>query len=87
MLDAASVVAQRRGDAFMNTFGAAMTGVVPKTTFLKPGVALPLALEIPRQLLRGKRGIDARYAQSPEAGRDRATSFRNACLIDAGIGG
>jgi len=91
LLDAASVVAQRRGDAFMNTFGAAMTGVAPKTTFLKPGVALPLALEIPRQLLRGilrkEGGVDARYARSVQAGRERATSFPNACLIDPQVDG
>lgn len=85
LLDAASVVAQRRGDAFMEIFGAAMTGVVSKSAFLKPGVAIPLALEIPRQLVRGKAGIDARYARSVEAGRDRDTSFRNACLIDAEV--
>jgi flavin-dependent dehydrogenase len=84
LLDAASAVAQRRGDVFMNAFGAAMTGVLPKTTFLKPRVALPLALEIPRQLLRGKAGVDARYAQSAAAGMERETSFPRACLIDAG---
>ena len=86
MLDAASVVAQRRGDAFMNTFGAAMTGMAPKTTFLAPKVAIPLSLEIARQLMRGQAGIDERYANSLRADPDRKTSFSNACLIDANLG-
>jgi flavin-dependent dehydrogenase len=86
MLDAASAVAQRRGDAFMQTFGAAMTGVAPKTTFLKPSVALPLALEIPRQLMRGSARMDERYARCVQADPERETSFRSACLIDPELG-
>jgi flavin-dependent dehydrogenase len=81
-LDAACVVAQRRGDAFMETFGAAMTGLAPKTTFLRPGVALPLALALARRLLSAGEPIDERYAHSLEADPQRPTSFRNACLLD-----
>jgi geranylgeranyl reductase family protein len=83
MLDAANVVAQQRGDAFMNTFGAAMTGMLPKTTFLKPSVAIPLSVEIARQLMRGQGRIDERYAKSLQADPARDTAFCNACLIDA----
>jgi flavin-dependent dehydrogenase len=87
LLDAANAVAQRRGDAFMDAFGAAMTGLAPKTSFLRPSVAGPLALEIGRQLLR-RRGLgtraatDASYALGAAADPERATAFRNACLRD-----
>jgi len=80
MLDAACVVAQRKGDAFMNEFGAAMTGVAPKTTFLKPGVALPLTAEIVRQLLISG-SPEERYPLCLDADADRPTAFRNACLL------
>jgi flavin-dependent dehydrogenase len=83
MLDAASVVAQRRGDAFMEEFGAAMTGVAPKTTFLKPSVALPLTAALIRQLLRGSGRAEERYRRCLDADPSRVTSFRNACLRDA----
>ncbi len=80
LLDAACVVAQRKGDAFMEEFGAAMTGVAPKTTFLKPRVALPLGLELMRQLATpGSR--EQRYLRCLDADGERATSFRNGCLI------
>ncbi len=82
MLDAASVVAQRRGDVFMNAFGAAMTGVAPKTTFLQPGVALPLGVEIVRQLLRRGASLEDRYSASLHSAPERPTSFLNTCLID-----
>jgi len=81
LLDAASVVAQRKGSAFMEEFGAAMTGVAPKTTFLKPSVALPLAAELVRQLLTSGTP-EERYLLSLDADPDRSTSFRNACLLD-----
>jgi len=82
-LDAACVVAQQRGDAFMETFGAAMTGLTPKTTFLRPGIALPLSLALARRLLGGRGKPDERYARSLDADPERATSFRNACLLDS----
>jgi hypothetical protein len=91
LLDAANIVAQHKGDAFMAELWAAMTGVKPKTTFLKPGVAIPMAVEVVRQIfmqkvLRGHASAEAAYAtRAVEAGR-RATSFRNGCLIDAGMG-
>jgi geranylgeranyl reductase family protein len=84
MLDAASRLAQRRGEAFMNEFGAAMTGLAPKTTFLKPSVAFPLAAELVRQLLRGSRRREERYAGCLAADPARETSFMNACLLEAG---
>jgi hypothetical protein len=83
MLDAANVVAQRRGDAFIQEFGAAMTGVAPKTTFLKPGVALPLAVELARQLIFSSGPRDERYLGALHADPQRASSFRNTCLLTA----
>ncbi|MDH3212180.1 MAG: NAD(P)/FAD-dependent oxidoreductase [Myxococcales bacterium] len=87
MLDAASVVAQRRGDAFMEEFGAAMTGVAPKTTFLKPSVALPLTAALVGQLLRGAGRTEERYRRCLDADPSRETSFRNACLKDPAFAG
>jgi menaquinone-9 beta-reductase len=86
-LDAANVVAQRQGDAFMSEFGAAMTGVKPKTTFLKPGVAISMGLEVFRQIYRQKilrpyaSEEDAYAARAVEDTR-RATAFQDSCLID-----
>lgn len=42
LLDTAAVAAQRHGTRFMDGFGAAMTGVQPKSLFLSPRMALPL---------------------------------------------
>jgi len=89
-LDAANVVAQRKGDGFMAEFGAAMTGVKPKTTFLKPGVALPLGAEalrqlISRKLFRGRTPPEAEYAARAAERSARPTTFTNGCLIDPSI--
>ncbi|MFN8626176.1 MAG: geranylgeranyl reductase family protein [Candidatus Binatia bacterium] len=89
-LDAANVVAQRKGEAFMATFGAATTGVKPKTTFLRPHMALPLGIEVLRQLLkrtllRAPVAAEAEYAARALEQSDRATAFRNGCLIDPAL--
>ena len=42
LLDTAALAAQRHGAEFMDGFGAAMTGVKPKSLFLTPRMALPL---------------------------------------------
>jgi geranylgeranyl reductase family protein len=91
-LDAANVVAQRQGDAFMSEFGAAMTGVKPKTTFVKPGVAIPLGVEVLRQIFKRKirqagTSEEQAYAAHAVEHVSRATAFGNACLIDSGVGG
>ncbi|HEX7406016.1 MAG TPA: geranylgeranyl reductase family protein [Candidatus Binatia bacterium] len=91
-LDAANVVAQRQGDAFMSEFGAAMTGVKPKTTFLKPGVAISLGVEVLRQIFKRKirqagTSEEQAYAAHAVEHVSRATAFGNACLIDSGVGG
>jgi geranylgeranyl reductase family protein len=87
LLDAANVVAQRTGDAFMVEFGAAMTGVKPKTTFLKPSVAIPVTVEIFRQIVKQKilrldpSEVEAYAARAVEDG-SRGTAFQNSCLLD-----
>jgi len=80
LLDAAGVVARRRGEAFMERFGAAMTGMAPKTAFLAPSLAGPLGLELARQLLRRRRSPEACWSEGLTADPTRATAFRNACL-------
>ncbi len=90
-LDAANVVAQRKGDAFMVEFGAAMTGVKPKTTFAKPSVALPLMAEVMRQLFlqrarRAPAGGPSAYEERGRACSRRETAFENACLRDPAVG-
>ncbi len=85
LLDAANLVAQRKGEGFMAEFGAAMTGGKPKTVFLRPSMALPLALESVRQLVRqrvlglGVAGSVA-YPHGAAAASSRETSFARACL-------
>ena len=68
----------------MTAFGAAMTGVRPKTTFLRPSVAAPMALEVARQMVAQKLmrrgGGPAAYAQRATENSSRATSFARACL-------
>jgi geranylgeranyl reductase family protein len=89
-MDAANVVAQRKGDAFMSDFGAVMTGVKPKTTFLRPGVAIPLGLEVLRQafsqkLLRPRILQQDAYATRATEETDRETSFARGCIIDQNV--
>jgi hypothetical protein len=90
-LDAANVLAQRKGDAFMAEFGAAMTGVKPKTTFLQPGVAVGLGIELLRQIftqrvLRPYGSGENTYGALAVENTSRETAFQNACLIDSSIG-
>ncbi len=90
MLDAANIVAQKKGDAFMADFGAAMTGVKSKTTFLRPGMAIPLGVEVTRQFLKQAfnpdyPSISAAYAARAREKSSRPTAFANACLIDSSI--
>jgi flavin-dependent dehydrogenase len=64
LLDTAAVAAQRHGASFMDNFGAAMTGVKPKSLFLSPRMAVPLGAALLR-LLGSRRG--AQYAAGPRA--------------------
>jgi len=50
ILDAVAVVGQRRGQPFLDFFGEAMTGVRPKSHFLKPDLAAAVTLELLRQM-------------------------------------
>lgn len=84
-LDAANVAAQRKGEAFMADFGAAMTGVKPKTTFVKPGFALPIIGELVRQMVRRKQVLYDAYAAAALEDVSRVTAFRNGCLLDGSV--
>ncbi|RMF19762.1 MAG: NAD(P)/FAD-dependent oxidoreductase [Deltaproteobacteria bacterium] len=94
LLDAAAAVAQKKGDDFMAEFGAAMTGVKPKTTFARPSVALPLAAEIVRQVAArglgrafgaaGRRWAELEYRRRAELPDERPTSFARGCVAKGG---
>jgi menaquinone-9 beta-reductase len=91
LLDIANRAAQRKGDAFMAEFGAAMTGVKPKAVFLKPRFAIPMGAELVRHVMaratRRRRLSEADHymVRAAEEVR-RPTAFRNACLADHGAG-
>ncbi len=86
-LDAANIVAQHKGEAFMSEFGAAMTGSKPKSVFLQPNMAIPMGLEVLRQIvlqkiLRSQPAGDAAYEGRAVERMTRDTAFENSCLID-----
>ena len=89
-LDAANVVAQRKGDAFMADFGAAMTGVKPKSIFLRPGMSLPLSAEIIRQffiqkIMRPYKSVRHAYDMRSIEKDVRDTAFNNACIVNSSV--
>ncbi len=88
-LDAAATLAQRAGDAFMNEFGAIMTGVKPKSTYARPDIAFPLTWEVSKHFFRQKvlrqPGGYAAYQRRAEENSQRKSSFSAACLIDERI--
>jgi flavin-dependent dehydrogenase len=82
LLDTAAVAAQRRGASFMDNFGAAMTGVKPKSLFLSPRMAVPLGAAL-LGLIRSRRGME--YHAGPRAEPAHDYSFaRNALRNGAG---
>jgi flavin-dependent dehydrogenase len=48
-LDAVACVGQRRGQAFLDFFGEVMTGVRPKSAFMKPDLVLDIVMEMAKQ--------------------------------------
>lgn len=76
LLDTAAIAAQRHGASFMDQFGAAMTGVKPKSLFLSPRMALPLGAAL-LGLLRPRGSVS--YDDGPRAEAAHEYSFvRNA---------
>jgi geranylgeranyl reductase family protein len=55
LLDACAALTRRRGPKFLAEWAAVMTGAQPKRHFLRPRLALPLALEVGREWWRRKR--------------------------------
>jgi flavin-dependent dehydrogenase len=49
LLDGAAALVRRRGADFLRDWGEVMTGAKPKSSFLRPGLALPLLSEIAKQ--------------------------------------
>ena len=72
LLDTAAVAAQRHGASFMDGFGAAMTGVKPKSLFLSPRMALPLGAALLKLSLSRRR---SRYDAGPGAEAGGEYSF------------
>jgi geranylgeranyl reductase family protein len=77
LLDTAAIAAQRHGAEFMDGFGAAMTGVKPKSLFLSPKMALPLGSALLRLAL-SRRG--SRYVDGPGAETSHGFSFAENAL-------
>ncbi len=88
-LDAAATLAERTGGRFMDEFGAIMTGVKPKSTYARPDIAFPLALEVGKHLFRQKilrqPAGETAYRQRAEENSPRKGSFSAVCLRDTGI--
>jgi hypothetical protein len=77
LLDTAAIAAQRHGASFMDDFGAAMTGVKPKSLFLSPRMALPLGAALLRLSLSRRA---PRYAAGPHAEPGNGLSFAENAL-------
>lgn len=77
LLDTAAVAAQRHGASFMDDFGAAMTGVKPKSLFLAPRMALPLGVAL-LGLMRSP--TEMKYGAGPRAEPAHQLSFAQNAL-------
>ncbi len=82
LLDTAVVAAQRRGASFMDNFGAAMTGVKPKSLFLSPRMAVPLGAAL-FGLIRSRGATEYRAGPRAEPAHDYSFAH-NALRSDAG---
>jgi flavin-dependent dehydrogenase len=81
LLDTAALAAQRHGARFMDQFGAAMTGVQPKSLFLSPKMSLPLGAALVRLGLGGR---VRRYEEGPRAERRNGRTFAENALHPSG---
>ncbi|MGB5523867.1 MAG: hypothetical protein WBM96_14965, partial [Polyangiales bacterium] len=82
LLDTAAMAAQRNGASFMDNFGAAMTGVKPKSLFLSPRMSIPLGAAL-LGLLSSR--AHTKYASGPRAEPTHDFSFAmNALQVSAG---
>jgi menaquinone-9 beta-reductase len=69
LVDATAALMQRRGPDFMAEWGKVMTGVAPKTQFLRPATLWPLVLETGRHLWNRRFGRRAPTIEYSIAGR------------------
>jgi geranylgeranyl reductase family protein len=82
LLDTAAMAAQRHGVSFMDNFGAAMTGVKPKSLFLSPRMSIPLGAALVG-LLTAR--APTKYASGPRAEPKHDFSFAmNALQMSTG---
>ncbi len=72
LLDTAALAAQRHGAEFMDGFGAAMTGVRPKSLFLSPRMAFPLGAALLGLAAKPPQGA---YRAGPRAESPHPFSF------------
>jgi len=92
MMDAVPIAAAAKGTgkaatSFFADFGAVMTGVKPKTTFLDPFVAIPLMKSTLGIIVSKMLGTARSYYDDPSKHNDRAriTSWDAQCLIDPDV--
>jgi len=75
--------------AFFAAFGAVMTGALPKSTFLQPWVAMPLAWATGGVIASRLLGISRSYFEDPKIRQvkelTRSTSWEAQCLIDPNV--
>jgi len=71
------MAAQLHGAGFMDNFGAAMTGVKPKSLFLSPRMALPLGAALLRLSLSRRA---SQYRAGPSVERATGLSFAENAL-------
>jgi len=81
LLDTAVIAAQRHGPSFMDRFGAAMTGVKPKSLFLSPRMSIPLGAALLGLLIARPR---ASYHDGPRAEPPHPLSFATNALRSNG---
>lgn len=94
LMDAVPVACQgksaKAGASFFADFGAVMTGVKPKSLFLHPSVAVPLAISTVSQFVKQYIfGTERTYYADPQIYIDkelkRLTSWDAQCLIDPSV--
>jgi len=91
LMDAVPIAAAAKGDgkaasAFFAAFGAVMTGALPKSTFLLPWVAAPLAWATAGVFFNRCRGTGRGYYDEPsDEERLRKTSWEAQCLLDTSV--
>ncbi len=89
-MEAATRVAQKKGDAFMQDFGAVMAGLKPKSFFYRPDVLFPILSELVKawfthKVRRAYPSMRAAYEARALELSSRDTSFNRSGVIDSEV--